>query len=854
VADLPQSAASLTRRAIKAAGEGETGDARQLLAEALSVNPEYEPAWMWFARVAETDGERRFCLDRAIEANPASGAARALRRLEGVEPQIPPEVEDVIDPEIPADILQQPAARRRRRGLWIAGAVTAVVAVVAGVLVLVRDDESPVYLAFVAGLEGADTRVVTQMQQGIELYLDRINDDGGVDGHPVRLLTFDDEDDADMARRRAEEIVDDDRVLAVIGHETSGASLAAAPVYEAAGVPVVTPTATADELTTESPWSFSTVFTNSRQGRFIATYLLDVLSERSITVVQGNDDYSSTLGAGVVAGFTAPGQVAGTVTMDTDDPPTPTQVDAAVDQVAATAGTGTIVLTLPEVTAIEIVPELRRAGVDNRIIGGDAVGTDAFFAALDKMSADETDPELFTREVYATAPMITDSLSGDAVRWLLSFIDTHGGRPTWEAATSYDAAVALAHALDAEGMTFDRSSVDDDRERIRDALAALDSPDASLHGLVGPIWFSATGSSAVPVIIGRGSGDRFVSAPEQLLRFAATDAATTQEEIAEGQVVEADGQYYQRKRVVTIGINVNEVSELDSQAQTFHADFFLWLNYTGDDTVTDLSFPNATDPNLSLGDPVRTTLEDGVSYQLYRVRGTFQTELDFRDFPFDDQTLPISVQNRSLPASDVVYAGDPEILAQSQDERLSSGVEGGESINALNDWKTTQLLYVQDSTGTDAALGDPELGGGQTGLVYAEFLTDITIERDVGSFLIKNLLPLLLLAAVTYTSLFFSHSQTGARVSFGITGILTGAVLLSEVTSSLPSIGYTVAIQWAYYAFILLSVCCVLVGLIGDRLFAKRRLAAIRRLDLVSRISYPLACLAIVGVYVVAFG
>lgn len=97
----------------------------------------------------------------------------------------------------------------------------------------------------------------------------------------------------------------------------------------------------------------------------------------------------------------------------------------------------------------------------------------------------------------------------------------------------------------------------------------------------------------------------------------------------------------------------------------------------------------------------------------------------------------------------------------------------------------------------------------------------------------------MLLALATYTSLWFAHTQTGARVSFGITGILTGAVLLTEVTSSLPNVGYAVAIELAYYVFILLSGGLVVVGLVGDRLNEQRNIVALRCLDLTAPIAFP---------------
>lgn len=138
------------------------------------------------------------------------------------------------------------------------------------------------------------------------------------------------------------------------------------------------------------------------------------------------------------------------------------------------------------------------------------------------------------------------------------------------------------------------------------------------------------------------------------------------------------------------------------------------------------------------------------------------------------------------------------------------------------------------------------------GIEFSQVGVNIDISRNVAQFLLKNLLPLILLLAITYISLFFSHDQTTERVSFGITGVLTGAVLLSTVVSVLPDVGYTVAIEWAFYGFILLSALCILVALIGGKLNEAKQISEMRTLDIAARIGYPiLVALIVLGYWVI---
>lgn len=95
----------------------------------------------------------------------------------------------------------------------------------------------------------------------------------------------------------------------------------------------------------------------------------------------------------------------------------------------------------------------------------------------------------------------------------------------------------------------------------------------------------------------------------------------------------------------------------------------------------------------------------------------------------------------------------------------------------------------------------------------------------------------------------FFQATVGASTPLGDPSLRGGQAGIS----SLPSVGYTVAIQWGYYVFILLASGCVLVGILGDGYETKGRHTAIRRLDLVSRLTYPLVVIATVVGYVLRF-
>lgn len=849
-------AASLTRLAIHSSKHGEPTESRKILAEALSLNLEYEAAWLWFAAISTDPGERKFCLLRANNINSSTSTRAALHRLEDVRPVTPPEIEGMLDPELPqiAELAAGVSSwrGRSRRSLLFLGlsALVIIAGVFAAWFVTIRDDSAPVYIAVATSMTGNGAPFGKEIVNSVQMAVDDANQNGGANGHRIELLVYDDKDDPATAKQVAQQIVDDGRAMIVIGHRVSAASVAAGPIYAQAGIPVISSTSTADNITRENPWFFRTVFSNGAQGHVISAYIRYVLNAETLTVISSTSAYGQTLKNGLITEYQTYGIVLNSYTINEREGPDAAagSIESIATSIKGTGATSPIVLALPADFARPVIIALRRAGVTNVLVGGDALGADAFLDSFALEPEEVAQRGFFTNNLYAASPLFTDSLTSEGLRWFVQFKDRYGFEPTWRGATSFEAGITAVTMMDRARVSQSTSERAALRTSIRDQLASLRTKEAALSGLIGPIYFDDTQSAVRTVVFGVAKQGRFASAPVQLVPSRSAATGAPDEIVADGQVLE-------RKRIVFAGISMNEVGDLDAASTTFTADFFIWLKYSGNADAVDIVFPNATDPGLSPGDPIVTSIsDDGLTYQLFRVHGTFEAPLDFHNFPFDQQHLTIEFQNRGLSSSQLVYAVDRELLDQPQSQRLTSGINASASINSIYNWRASALDVYQGTVGSTARMGDPTVAGAQAGIEYSQFISDVTIKRELASFLVKNLLPLGLLIFVTYISLFFPASSLGTRVSFGVTSILTGAVLLSTVTSSLPDVGYTVAIEWGFYAFLLLSSICILIGLVGDRWYEARHLMRVRRLVVGSRIFYPAYVLAVVALYAWNFG
>ncbi|MCA9876720.1 MAG: ABC transporter substrate-binding protein, partial [Thermomicrobiales bacterium] len=435
-------ASSLTRLALERIEDGGLDDARRLLAQALDVDPRYEPAWLWFAHIADDDGERKFALQQAVAVNPESTAKVDLARFQSVDARVPEELEEVGGPPLPP-FIPLPAGDdeprpRPRRNRWVLAVVAllASAAVLAALLLGGRQRaEEPLYVAVAGGMTGSSSASGLETVNSARLYFDRLNAAGGINGHPVQLLIFDDQNDPELARRVAQEIVDDGRAMLVIGHSTSTASVAAAPIYEAAGLAAITSTATADNVT-ESPWYFRSVFDNSTQGFLIAAYIQFILQHDRVTIVAGDDDFGRSLGQGIVNAFAADPEHVQQLDFATAADAVPQSVAATVAALRAAESPGIVVLALQADPAAQLLTAMHEAGLDLPVIGGDAIGSNRFLATVAALTPGAPIGEV-TDGVYAASPLIMDSLTSDSLRWFRAYRTAYDIDPTWRGATTY---------------------------------------------------------------------------------------------------------------------------------------------------------------------------------------------------------------------------------------------------------------------------------------------------------------------------------------------------------------------------------------------------------------------------------
>jgi branched-chain amino acid transport system substrate-binding protein len=157
-------------------------------------------------------------------------------------------------------------------------------------------DTGDILIGYYGDLSGRTSNFGQSTRNGALMVVDEINKAGGINGRRIRMIVEDDQGRPEQAATVVTKFISQDRVHALLGEATSGNTLAAAPKAQAAHIPMITPAATADNVTQVGDYIFRVCFTDSFQGEAMAKFAAHTLkAKRAAIMLDFNSPYSRGL-------------------------------------------------------------------------------------------------------------------------------------------------------------------------------------------------------------------------------------------------------------------------------------------------------------------------------------------------------------------------------------------------------------------------------------------------------------------------------------------------------------------------------------------------------------------------------
>ena len=327
-------------------------------------------------------------------------------------------------------------------------------------------DSGTITLGMIGPLTGSVAVYGTHIENGVKLAIEEINAAGGVtlsDGaHQLAVEVKDDQGDSTECVNAMNALISDGIQL-VVGSATSGCTSAITSIANSEGVVMITPSGTADSLTTAMDYVFRTCFRDSFQGELAAQYALDEGYTKVGVVYCSADTYS----AGLRDAFIAACQDKGLDVVAEESVATMTEVDYT-NQFNKMVSAGAELVFTPfyyDVMGPYLVLQARSAGFTGVLLGGDGVdSTETTIPAGADLSV--------YNDVYFVNHYSTELATSDVSKnFVENYEAKYGDTPNNFDALAYDAVYVYKAAMEACGAS-DAASV---QAALADTSAAYDS-------------------------------------------------------------------------------------------------------------------------------------------------------------------------------------------------------------------------------------------------------------------------------------------------------------------------------------------------------------------------------------------
>ena len=178
--------------------------------------------------------------------------------------------------------------------------VLAALGLAAGLAVSAGAQAQSIKIAVVGPTTGPVTQYGAMVREGVDTAVERINAAGGIDGKKLETVVIDDGCEPKQGPVAANRVVNDE-IGFVVGHVCSGATIAAADIYNNEGVVMVTPSATSPALTDGKNYEFifRTIGRDDQQGPAAAKFVLEKIKPKTVAVLHDKQSYGQGIATAV---------------------------------------------------------------------------------------------------------------------------------------------------------------------------------------------------------------------------------------------------------------------------------------------------------------------------------------------------------------------------------------------------------------------------------------------------------------------------------------------------------------------------------------------------------------------------
>jgi branched-chain amino acid transport system substrate-binding protein len=310
--------------------------------------------------------------------------------------------------------------------------------------------QEPIKIGQFASLTGKEASLGQSSNKGTLMAIDDLNAAGGVLGRPLLLVTEDTQSKPGETATVVKKLISRDKVVALLGEVASSRSLEAAPIAQAAKIPMISPASTNPKVTETGAYIFRTCFIDPFQGPVMARFAREHLKAKRVALVVSNSSaYSIGLAKFFRESFVANG---GTIVLEQKYSEGDKDFKAQLTAIKA-AGVDAVFNPGYYNEGALIVRQARDLGLTLPIFGADSWEAEALMQLGGKAM----------EGAYLCSHYSPEDPSPRVQNFVAAYKKRFGSTPDSNASLGYDSVLVLVDAIRRAGTT--------ERDALREAIA-----------------------------------------------------------------------------------------------------------------------------------------------------------------------------------------------------------------------------------------------------------------------------------------------------------------------------------------------------------------------------------------------
>lgn len=324
-----------------------------------------------------------------------------------------------------------------------------------------------------APLTGDVSQYGIAVNNAVEMAVEKINANGGVLGRQIEYIVEDEKGDPNEAVNAYNKLVNNDGVAAIVGDVTTKPTQAVAQKSVDDGIPLITASATGEEVTLVGENVYRVCFIDPYQGKLMANYAAKKLSAKTAAIIYDNGDpYSS----GIADAFEASAKELGIDVVAKEGYQSgSTDFNSQIAKIK-TANPDVLLLPVYYNDVVLIADQARANGYEGKMLGAD--GWDGVLGKIDPSKVD------VLKDSYFCSQYSAESTDPDLQAFLKDYKEKYGNDANMFAVLGYDAMNILADSISRAG----DAALDSDPMKASAAITAA-MKDTNFKGLTGTTTF-----------------------------------------------------------------------------------------------------------------------------------------------------------------------------------------------------------------------------------------------------------------------------------------------------------------------------------------------------------------------------